>query len=91
MVLMSYIWSTEPLSLSMSVRSEDPPSVITAPMFLEISSYIVHKLFRNQSYCGSHSCSDEQVTFGHVCSSFSVGVHVVTPSIVPFEDNGSIK
>ena len=75
----------------MLVRSGDPPSVITVPMLLDISSSTVRELLGNQTFCGSYSCADKQVTFGHVCSSFSVEVLVGTPSIGHLEDNKIIK
>ena len=91
MALMSYIWYTEFISLSVSVRSGDPPSVITAPMFPDISSSTVHELLGTRKLYGYHSCADKRVTCGHVCSSFSVGFLVVNPGIVPLEDNRIIK
>ena len=75
----------------MSVSSGNPPSVITAPISVDISSSTVHEILGKQKFCGSYSCTDKQVTCGHACSSLAVGVIVVTPSIVSLEDNGSIK
>ena len=60
-------------------------------MFLAVSSSTVHEVFGKRTFYGYHSCANKKVTCGHVCSSFSVGVLVVTPSIVTLEDNGSIK
>ena len=91
MATMSYICYTEYLSLSLSLSSGDPPSVITATMFIDISSSTVLEILGKQTFCGYHSCADEQVTCGHVCSSLSAGVLVANQSIVPLEENGSIK
>ena len=91
MAPLSYIWSTKLLSLYVLVRSGYTPSVMTAPMFLDISSSRIQKLLGKQTFYVTYSCTDKQVTHGHVCSSLSVGFLVVTPSIVPFEDNGSIN
>ena len=75
----------------MLLRSGDPTFVITATMFLDISPSTVRELLGKRKICGSHSFTDEQVTYGHVCSSLSMRVIVVTPSIVLLESNGSIK
>ena len=90
MATMSYICYTEYLSLSLSLSSGDPPSVITAPMFLDISSSTVRELLGTRTFCGSHSCAAKQVTCRHVCSSLSVVFLVATPSKFPLEDNRSI-
>ena len=91
MAPMSYIWSTELLSLSVLMSSWDPPYLMTASMFLYISSFIVRELLGNRTFCWSHSCANKQVEFKHICISLSAGVLVVTPSIVPLEDNGRIN
>ena len=91
MAPMSYILYTESLSLYVLVRSVDPPSVITAPIFLDVSSSTLIELLGKQTFCGSHSCADKQVTCGHVCSSLYVGDLVVTLGIVFLENNGRIK
>ena len=88
---MSYIWSTESLSLSVSVKSGYLPPVITAPISLDISSSAVRELLGNQTFYESHSCADKQVTCGNVCISLSVGFIVMTPSILPLEDNRIIN
>ena len=79
------------MSLPVSERSGDPPSIITVPMLLDISSSKVHELFGTRTFYGYQSCADKQVTWGHVCSSLYVDVLVATPSIVPLEHNRSIK
>ena len=76
MALMSYIWSTESLSLYVLMRSGDLLSVMTAPMLLSISSSTLCELLGKWTFCGSHSCTNKQVTCGHVCSSLFVGVLV---------------
>ena len=91
MATMSYIWSTESLSLYVSVRLGDSPSVITAPTFLDISSSTVRELLGKLTFYGSYSYANKQVIFGLVCSYFYMGVLVATPSIVPLKDNDSIK
>ena len=83
MAPMSYIWSTESLPLYVLVRSGYPPSVITAPMFLAISFSTTWELLGEQTFCGSHSNTNEQVTCGNVCSSLYVDFLVATPSIFP--------
>ena len=88
---MSYIWSTESLSLSVSVKSGYLPPVITAPISLDISSSAVRELLGNQTFSRSYTCADKQVTHGHVCRSLSVVVLVVNPGVVPFENNRIIK
>ena len=72
-------------------RSGDTPSIITALILLDISSYKVHELLGKLTVYGFQSCTDKQVTCGCVYKSFSNGVIVVTPSIVPLKDNSSIK
>ena len=83
MAPMSYIWSTELLSLSMLVRSGGPTSVINVSIFLAIYSSTLCELLGKQILYGYHSCANEQVKYGHVCSSLSAGALVVNPSIVP--------
>ena len=75
----------------MSGSSGDPPFVMNAPIFFDISSSTLRGLLGKQTFCGTHSCADKQVICGQVCISLSVGVLVVTPSIVNLEENGSTK
>ena len=88
---MSYILYTEYLSLSVSVRSGDLSSFITAPMFLDISSYTVSELLEKWTFCGSHLYSNKQVTCGNICSYLFVGFLLMNPSIVPSEDSKNIN
>ena len=66
MALMFYFWSTKFSSLSVPVRSGAPPWVITAPIFLEVSSSMLCEILGKRTLCGYHSCTNEQVTCGHV-------------------------
>ena len=91
MAPMSFLWSTEPLSLYVSVRSVEPFYVMTEPMLLAISSSTARYLLGKKIFCGYHSCTNKQVTCGHICSSLSMGVLLVNRIIVPLEDNRSIK